>query len=145
MNAEQVVRGYFEAMNAHDAIQVASYLTDDYVESDFLPQAPPSNKQQTTENNTGVFQAFPDINFHIQKVAVHGDQVSVEVHVTGTHNGTLTLPGMPPIPATGRKFSVPDKVVFTMRGDQIAAQRFESPANGGPAEAFKQLGIQAQV
>ena len=142
MNAEQVIRGYFEAMNAHDAIKAASYMTDDYVESDFLPQAPPNNKQQTTENNKGVFQAFPDINFQIQKVTVQGDQGSAEIHVSATHRGTLTLPGLPPIPATGKKFSVPDKVAFTVRGDKIASQRFESPANGGPAEAFRQLGIQ---
>ncbi len=146
MNAVQVVRDYFEAMNAHDAIKAASYMTDDYVESDFLPQVPPNNKQQTVKTNTGLFQAFPDIHFNIQQMTEQDDQVIVETQVTGTHKGPLTtIPGMPPIPAPGKKFSVPDKLVFTMRGNRIAAQRFESPTNGGPAEAFKQLGIQAQA
>ncbi len=146
MNTVQVVRDYFEAMNAHDATKAASYMTDDYIESDFLPQAPPNNKQQTIKTNTGLFQAFPDIHFNIQRTAAQGDQVIVETQVTATHKGPLaTIPGMPPIPATGKKFSVPDKLVFTMRRDKIAAQRFESPTNGGPAEAFKQLGIQAQA
>ncbi len=72
MNAEQVVRKYFEAMNAHDVNKLATTMTDDYVESGYLPNLPPSNKQQSIENNTGFFQAFPDINFQIESMAVQG-------------------------------------------------------------------------
>ncbi len=139
MNAEQVVRKYFDGMNVHDANRLATTMTDDYIESGFLPNLPPSNKQQSIENNKGFFQAFPDINFQIESMAVQGDQVTANMRVSGTHKGTLQGPH--PVPATGKRFSVPDKVVMTIRGARVAAFRFESPANGGPAEAFKQIGV----
>ena len=139
MNAEQTVREYYEAINAHDVIRAASYLTDDFVENNF-PGAPPITKQQSIEHNRGFFQAFSDFHFAIEDLTVQGNQVTVILRVTGTHDGLL--PGTPPFPPTGKKFSVPDKLIITMNGDKLAAIRCESPADGGPAQAFKQLGIQ---
>lgn len=138
MNAEQIVREYYEAINAHDTIRAASYLTEDFVEN--FPNTPPITKQQSIDHNRGFFQAFSDFHFAIEDLTVQGNQVTVILRVTGTHDGVL--PGTPPLPPTGKKFSVPDKLIITMKGDRLAAIRFESPADGGPAQAFKQLGIQ---
>jgi len=137
VDAEQVIRGYIEAINAHDEAKVASYLTDDFVEN--FANAPSLGRQQYVEHMKDFFQAFSDFNYYVENVSVDSNQVSVNMRVSGTHDGPL--PGTPPIPPTGNNFSVPDKLIVTLRGDRLAELRLESPANGGPGEALKQLGL----
>ncbi len=137
MDAKQVVRGYIEAINAHDEVKIFGYLADDFVER--FPQAPTLSRQAYMAHIKDFFQAFSDFNYHIENLTGDGNQMSVDVRVSGTHDGPL--PGTPPIPPTGKKFSVPDKMILTLRGDKLAAMRLESPADGGPGEALKQLGL----
>jgi hypothetical protein len=46
--------------------------------------------------------AFPDYAENPTDIEERGDRVSFVAHVTGTQLGTLALPGMDPVEATGR-------------------------------------------
>ena len=137
MGAERVVHGFIGAINAHDEAKISGYLADDFVEC--FPQAPALNRQAYIEHIKAFFQAFSDFNYDIENVTGDGNQMSVDMRVSGTHDGPL--PGTPPIPPTGKKFSVLDKMILTLRGDKLATLRLDSPADGGPDEALKQLGL----
>ena len=50
--------------------------------------------------------AFPDLHFEIHDMLGEGDIVAFRSTMTGTHMGLFTL-GPRPLPATGRKISVP--------------------------------------
>lgn len=69
-----------------------------------------------------------------------GDTVRGATGLTGTQTKPLTLPNVPPIPATGKRFSVtfPNTIV-TWRGDKIAAIDLGQPSTHSISE---QLGVQ---
>ena len=91
----------------------------------------------------GLKTAFPDLKFNIQQVTVNGDKASVKVIWTGTNTGALSLPipGMAPIPATGKKVSVKDGYVVTVKGDKVSHFTVDSPADGGIPGALMQMGV----
>jgi len=91
----------------------------------------------------GLTTAFPDLKFDIQQVTVNGDTATVNAEWSGTQSGTLSLPmpGMPGIPPTGKKVSVKDTYIVTVRGDKVSHMRVESPADGGIPGALAQLGV----
>lgn len=56
---------------------------------------------------TAMRQAFPDLHFEIHDIVAEGDIVAFRSTMTGTHSGLfMMMPGRP-LPATGRKISVP--------------------------------------
>ena len=87
--------------------------------------------------------AFPDVKFDIQQVTVNGNEATVKARWSGTNSGALTFPfpGMPNVPATGKKVSVDDAYVVTVEGDKVTHLRVASPADGGIPAALKQLGV----
>jgi predicted ester cyclase len=88
--------------------------------------------------------AFPDLKFDVQQVTVNGNQATVQVQLSGTNTGTLSmlLPGMPgSIPPTGKKVSVPDTFVVTVQGDKVSHMQVVSPADGGLPAMLAQMGV----
>ena len=87
--------------------------------------------------------AFPDLKFEIQQVTVNGNEATVKAKWSGTNSGPLTFPfpGMPNVPATGKKVSVDDAYVVTVEGDKLTHMRVDSPPDGGVPAALKQLGV----
>jgi hypothetical protein len=59
--------------------------------------------------------------------------------MTGTQTNTLTLPGLPPIPATGKRFSARYPTSATWRGDKLAAMSLGPSAT---LPVLQQLGVQ---
>ena len=75
---------------------------------------------------------------------MNGNQATVNVELSGTNTGTLSLPlpGMPGmIPATGKKTSVPDTLIVTVEGDKVSHLQIDSPAGGGLPALLAQLGV----
>ena len=68
-----------------------------------------------------VVTAMPDWAFNITDIQEDGDKVTLKSHITGTHTGLLELPGMPPIPATGKKVALPILGTPPKRGDECGA------------------------
>jgi predicted ester cyclase len=110
-------------------------------------QAIPATKKKVSVEDAYVVTVRGDkvSHFEIQKLTVDGDRASVKVRWSGTQTGPLSLPGMPTIPATGKKVSVEDGYVVTVRGDKVSHFEIQSPADGGIPAAIAQLGVKVPV
>lgn len=138
MSVEQIARDLVSNMN--NAEKVKAMVTADAMASGgVLPQ--PIPVMEAMKVMDGLTAAFPDLKFDIQQVTVNGNQATVKAQWGGTHTGTLSLPGMPAIPPTGKKVSVKDAYTVTVQGDKVSHMNVESPADGGIPAAVAQLGV----
>ena len=140
MSVEQVARDV--VTNMTDVEMIKARLTPDAMASGgVLPQPIPAMEAMNIVG--GLKTAFPDIKFDIQQVTVNGNEATVKAVWGGTNTGPLSLPipGMAPIPATGKKVSVKDTYVVTVQGDKVSHLKVESPADGGIPAALMQLGV----
>jgi predicted ester cyclase len=140
MSVEQVASDFVKNMN--DAERLKELVTPDAMASGgVLPQAIPV--MQAMGMVSALVTAMPDLSFDIEQTTVNGDQATVKVRWSGTQSGPLSLPlpGMPTLPPTGKKVSVKDVYVVTVRGDKVSHMHVESPADGGIPAALEQLGV----
>jgi len=141
MSVEQVARDFVEGMMT-DAEKTKEHITPDaMVSGGVLPQPMPAME---AFNLIGAMKtAFPDLKFEVEKVTVNGNQATVNVKLTGTNTGTLSmpLPGMPTVPPTGKKVSAPDTFIVTVQGDKVSHMQIESPADGGLPAVLTQIGV----
>jgi predicted ester cyclase len=68
---------------------------------------------------------FPDARVSITAVHVRADTAQADWIAEGTHAGTLELPGLPPIPATGRQARLPMRETITIQHGLIVASRMQ--------------------
>ncbi len=119
MGALETVNAFNAAMNAQQWETAADYLTDDFVFSGVTPQ--PVGKREFITGQQGWAAGAPDWRIDLENLEVSGDTARATSHITGTHTGTLELPGMPPFPATGKRFDTRDTLTATLRGDQLVS------------------------
>ena len=140
MSIEQIARDF--VVNMTNIEKVKSMVTADAMASGgVLPQDIPLIEAIKVSSDLAL--AFPDIKFDVQKVTVKGNDATVDAIWSGTQSGTfnLPIPGMAPIPPTGKKVSVKDSYVITVRGDKVSHINVVSPADGGIPAALAQIGI----
>jgi predicted ester cyclase len=140
MSVEQVARELVTNMNNAEKMK-AMVTADAMASGGVLPQ--PIPVMEAMKVMTGLTTAFPDLKFDIQQVTVNGNQATVKAQWSGTNTGPLSLPmpGMPTIPATGKKVSVKDTYIVTVQGDKVSHMQVDSPADGGIPAAMAQLGV----
>ena len=141
MSVEQVARDFVTSMT--DLEKTKAHVTADAMASGgVLPQPMPAME---AFNLIGAMKAaFPDLKFEVEQVSVNGNQATVNVQLTGTNTGTLSipLPGMPSsIAPTGKKVFAPDAFVVTVEGDKVSHMNVEAPANGGLPAVLAQIGV----
>jgi predicted ester cyclase len=138
MSVEQVARDLISMMT--DEEETKAHLTADAMASGgVLPQPIPA--LEAFRIISGLKTAFPDLKFEVEQVTVNGNEATVKAQWGGTQSGTLSLPGMPSVPPTGKKVSVKDTYVVTVQGDKASHLRVDSPAGGGIPGALAQLGV----
>jgi hypothetical protein len=144
MRATAIVQAAIHAWEEKDANALASYLSDDVICKQILPQS--IDKAQLLTFMQAITGAFPDWSFngHIlneENLAEHSWSVLFVTRVTGTHTGDLILPTLPVIPATGMKIALLYRhLVFLVTGDTITAITADfSPS--GLEEVLAQLGM----
>ena len=65
-----------------------------------------------------------------------------KAHITATHTGVLSLPGMPPIPATGKKVALPEEVqTYTVKNGKLVALSTDGRPDAGIPGMLAQLGF----
>ena len=144
MSVEQVARDFVSMMN--DVKKLEGLVTADAMASGgVLPQPIPA--MEAFKMMGGLITAFPDLKLEVQQITVNGNQATVKAKVSGTQTGTLSMPmpGMPTVPPTGKKVSVPDTYVVTVQGDKVSHLRVDSPADGGVPAILMQLGVKMPV
>jgi predicted ester cyclase len=140
MSVEQVARDFITMMA--DSEKALGMVTADAMASGgVLPQ--PIPMKETVTILSGLKTAMPDLKFDVQQVTVNGDQATVNAMWSGTNTGSLSLPmpGMPTIPPTGKKVSVKDSYIVTVKGDKVSHMQVNSPADGGIPAALMQMGV----
>ena len=140
MSVEQVARDLVSNMNNADKVK-AMLTADAMASGGVLPAPIPA--MEAMKVMAGLTTAFPDLKFDIQQVTVNGNQATVKAQWSGTNTGPLSLPmpGLPTIPATGKKVSVKDAYIVTVQGNKVSHLQVESPADGGIPAALAQLGV----
>jgi predicted ester cyclase len=140
MSATETVKAFSEALEARDFAKVATYLSDDFTLSGPTPQ--PVGKNEFIAIQSAFMNAFPDWSFNLSHMEEQGDKTNATVQITGTHTQTLAVPGLPPIPATGKKVSLPEEhLVFTFKADKIANLSSDEVPGGGIAGVLQQIGV----
>jgi hypothetical protein len=145
MHATTIVQAAMQAWEKHDANALASYLSDDVICQQLLPQS--IGKAQLLAFMKAITTAFPDWSFngHVlseERLAEHSWSVLFVTAVTGTQKADLILPPLPVIPATGMKIALPYRhLEFLVTGDTITAITADfSPS--GLEEVLAQLGLE---
>lgn len=140
MSAAQIVEAFSEAMEARDWQKVASFLSDDFTLSGPTPQ--PVGKKEFIAIQSAFMAAIPDWSFNLSRLEERGDKVLATVRVTGTHSRDLAVPGLPPVPATNKKISLPEEhMEFTFKGDKIASASSDNVPGGGVPGVLQQMGV----
>jgi predicted ester cyclase len=91
-----------------------------------------------------MLKAMPDWKFNATDFKEDGDQVTVPLRITGTHTGELQLPmpGLPAIPASGTKVSLPaEPSTFTVKNGKLAKLEVANTPGGGVMGILFQLGV----
>ncbi len=125
------------AVNAQQWGMAANYFTDDFAWTGGAMGT--VGKQGFVAIQQAWFAAAPDYHVTWEHAREEGSTVYGTTGVTGTQTRPLALPGLAPIPATGKRFSATFPTTVTWRGDKIAAIAF------GPTSSpsvFEQLGVQ---
>ncbi len=142
MSALDVVKGGFAALESKDWKKFEGYVADDFVFSGATPQ--PVGKKEFVGLQMALQAAMPDWNFNPSGFKENGDKVTVDMRITGTQTGELSLPmpGFPNVPATNKKISLPNQPgTFTVKGDKLAALEIKDVPGGGLLGILAQLGV----
>jgi ketosteroid isomerase-like protein len=141
MSNLDLARKALQAFSAGDVATTTSLMADDYSFEGVTPQ--PLTKQDFLGFMHAMNVACPDFAFNETSASESGDTATIKHHISGTQTGTLSLPGMPPIPATGKKFTLPEETsVFYFKGGKIVRYLAQPSPDGGLPGILKQLGVE---
>jgi predicted ester cyclase len=142
MTKLETVHAFADALEAQDFDKAASYLSDDFVFAGPVPQ--PVGKNEFIAIQSAFLRAMPDWSFNSHDEVEERDKVRVAVQITGTHTHELVLPmpGMPPIPPTGKRISLPvEHVEYTLSGNKITSLSSDNVPGGGVPGVLAQMGV----
>jgi predicted ester cyclase len=142
MQATAVVQSYLAAWESQDFDTMNKLLADNFQVVGAVPH--PLDKRWVIADTKARWAAFPDWKFNAQIVREQGDIVTIITHVTATHTGTLIppIPGMLPIPPTGKTIRQPQETtILTIRNNQLVEWKIEPVPGGGYPGILKQLGV----
>jgi Predicted ester cyclase len=142
MSAMDVVKEGLAATEAGDFGKLDSLVADDFSMSGPVPM--PVGKREFMGLMMAMVKAMPDWKFNANDFKENGDEVTVPLRITGTHTGELQLPmpGMPAIPASGTKVSMPaEPSTFTVKNGKLAKLEVASTEGGGVMGILSQLGV----
>jgi predicted ester cyclase len=138
-NIDLVKKGLKAWENADEETS-SSLIADDFQMSGPVPQ--PIGKREFLGLMHSIHAGMPDFAFNVSSFEEDGDAVIACSHITATHTGTLILPGMPPIPATGKKVSLPEEVqTYTFKDGKVKRLTTDAKPDAGIPGMLAQLGV----
>ncbi|MCJ2531794.1 MAG: ester cyclase [Candidatus Thermoplasmatota archaeon] len=131
----QKVDPMIEAFNDHDLDRFVGFRAESNVyHAPELPE-PLKGRGALREFYQGLLKAFPDGRAEVVRAFGQGDWVSLELTVTGTHQGPLPGPGGEAIPATNKPVRFKTCFVVKFEGGEVTEEH----------EYWDQLGFMAQL
>jgi hypothetical protein len=142
MSATDFVKEGLAAVEAGDFKKLDSLVADDMVFTGPLPM--PLGKKEFIGLQSALHAALPDWKFNPSDFKEDGDRVTVMFQITGTQTGELSLPmpGVPKVPPSGKKISLPkEPSTFTVKNGKLTKLEVSSSAGGGVTGILSQLGV----
>ena len=144
MSNTDIVKAGLKAWESDDAQTMTTLLADDFNLSGPVPQ--PVGKQEFIGLMHVIHTAMPDFAFNISSFEEDGDMVIAKSHVTGTHTGVLALPGLPPIPPTGKKVRLPEEVqTYILKHGKLYVLYTDARPDAGIPGLLAQIGVEVPV
>jgi predicted ester cyclase len=146
MSPAETVTTFLEALEKGDLDEVASYLSDGFTFSGPTPR--PLDRAQFLEFVGSMRRAFPNLVFNPTDLREQGSTVLLTLRITGAQSGELVLPvpGMPMVPATGRRIALPEEPArITVHSGKVSAFSVQPVQGGGILGVLHQLGVRLPV
>jgi len=126
-----------KAFNAHDAVAVASFYTEDAIMMGSGEPEPIKGRKAIEENQVAWYRAFPDVKIDTYRTLVSENYIVIEFSFKGTNSGPLKTPEGD-LPATGRPVSVMGIMILKTTPEGLIA---EDHTYYDTADFMKQLGL----
>ena len=142
MSAIDIVKAGISAVEAGDFKKLDGMLADDMVFAGPVPE--PLGKHELMGVLMAMLTAMPDWKFNPSNFKENGDVVTVDLQVSGTQTGELSLPmpGLPKLPPSGKKVSLPkEPSTFTVKNGKVSRLDVASTPGGGVMGILSQLGV----
>src|SRR3954471_4489243 len=110
----ELVRWAFERLNDHDVAPLKEFWTDDTVEH--FPDRTCRGAEEIAAYFEDTLRALPDFHMEIVSLVEQGDDVFVQWHLTGTHQGPLL--GIEP---TGKRLAIDGIDHFVFRDGKVVS------------------------
>jgi len=142
MSAIDIVKAALAAVEAGDFKKADGMIADDMVFAGPVPE--PLGKREFLGVQMAMLTAMPNWKFNPTDFKENGDVVTSNLQVTGTQTGELSLPmpGMPKLPPSGKKVSLPkEPSSFTVKNGKLSRLDVTPTARGGVMGVLAQLGV----
>jgi len=142
MSGIDIVKAGLAAAEAGDFNKLSGMLADDMVFAGPVPE--PVGKREFIGVQSAMQAGIPDWKFNASDYKENADKVTANLQITGTQTKELKLPmpGMAPIPATGKHVSLPkEPATFTVKNGKISRLEVTSVPGGGVMGVLGQLGV----
>jgi predicted ester cyclase len=136
-----VLRNYLDGLKTHDVDKIGRAVADDLA---FVTVERTLTKDQFLSMLRALYAGFPDWHYDHDAPEFRQEVIAVKFRQGGSHTGTFALPGLPPLPASGKRVLIPEHYFFyKLRGDRIVEIRPEPVPGGAPLGILEQLGLAA--
>lgn len=140
MSNLELVQTGMKAWESNDVDTLSPLVAEDFVMTGPAPQ--PLGKAEFIGFMHVLLAAFPDFAFNVSRFEENGDTIIAHSHITGIHTGTLALPGLPPIQASGRKIALPEEVqTYTVKNAKLQSLVTDARPDAGVPGILAQLGV----
>ena len=110
----ELIRWSFERINEHDVAPLKEFWTEDTVEH--FPDRTCRGADEIAAYFGDTFRGVPDLRMEVVALAEQGDDVFVQWHLTGTHEGPLL--GIEP---TGKRLAIDGIDHFVLRDGSVVS------------------------
>ncbi|MGF1579615.1 MAG: ester cyclase [Gemmataceae bacterium] len=130
---------YIEGLKTHDVDRIATTVAESLA---FVSPTKTLDKQQFLAMLRAIYSAFPDWAYDHDRPEIREDGIAIRWRQGGTHTGTLSLPGIESISATGKSVQIPEQYFYYKIADGLIIEiRPEPVAGGAPGGIFAQIGV----
>jgi hypothetical protein len=142
MYTQSLVVDLFDAIEAQQFDRALDYLASDF---QFIGPVPvPLNSLQWIRMHRALAAAMPDITVNYIPSGESYGVVHGSVQLSGTHTTKLDLrlPGVPSVPATGKRITLPrEKIDIAVERGKVVVLQVESLPDGGLMGILAQMGV----
>lgn len=141
MSAVETVRAVIGAIEANDFARARSLLADDFTFGGAVPQ--PIGPDAWLGIHKAFNAAMLDFSFNASGFREENGGAVCQVQITGTQTRELALPipGMPPVPATGKHVALPaEPIRVTAQNGKLTTMEVNEVPGGGLPGLLAQLG-----